>query len=58
MNFKSYDKLIILVADLLLEHRYLTDEELDKSVKKTFKIDQATLTEMEEVCDLTQVGRE
>ena len=58
MNFKSYDKLIILVAVLLLEHRYLTDDELDKLVKKTFKIDQATLPEMEGVSDLHRLDED
>ena len=46
-----------MVAEFRLEHRDLTDNELDKLVKRTFKIDQATLREMDGVGDLMQVGR-
>ena len=35
-----------------MENRNLTDEDLDKSVKQTFKIDQATLREVDGVSDL------
>lgn len=47
MEYKTYDELISLVAEFLLEHRNLTDDELDKLVKQTFRIDQATLREMD-----------
>ena len=47
-----------MVAEFRLEHRNLMDEDLDKLVKKTFKIDQATLREMDGVSDLMQFGRE
>jgi hypothetical protein len=58
MKYITYDDLIKMVAEFRLEHRNLTDEELDKLVKKTFKIDQATLREMDGVSDLMQFGRE
>ena len=37
-----------------MENRNLTDDDLDKSVKQTFKIDRATLRELEGVSDLIQ----
>ncbi len=49
MEYKTYDELIALVADFRLEHHNLTDEELNKLVKKTFRIDQATLRELDGV---------
>ena len=52
MKYKTYDELISLVADFRLEHRDLTDDELDKLVKQTFRMDQATLREMDGVSDL------
>ena len=58
MKYTTYDDLIKVVAEFRLEHRNLTDEDLDKLVKKTFKIDQATLREMDGVSDLMQFGRE
>ena len=57
MKYQTYDELISLVAEFRLEHRNLTDDELDKLVKQTFRIDQATLREMDGVGDLMQVGR-
>ena len=47
MEYKTYDELISLVAEFRLEHRNLTDDERDKVIKKTFKIDQATLREID-----------
>ena len=41
-----------MVAEFRLEHRNLTDDELDRLVKQTFRIDQATLREMDGVGDL------
>jgi hypothetical protein len=35
----------------------MTNDELDKLVKQTFRINQATLREMDGVSDLMQVGR-
>ena len=58
MDNHTYDEFLALVAEFRLEHRNLTDEDLDKLVKKTFKIDQATLREMDGVSDLMQFGRE
>jgi hypothetical protein len=58
MEYDSYEEFLALVAEFRLEHRNLTDDELDKLVKKTFKIDQATLREMDGVSDLMQFGRE
>ena len=40
-----------------MEHRNLTDDELDRLVKQTFRMDQATLRELDGVGDLMQVGR-
>jgi len=51
MEYDSYDGLIALVAEFRSEHRNLTEDELDKLVKKTFKIDQATLREIDGVSD-------
>jgi RNAse (barnase) inhibitor barstar len=35
-----------------LEYRNLTDDELDRLVKQTFRIDQATLREIDALSDL------
>jgi len=51
MKYKTYDELIKMVAEFRLEHRNLTDDELDKLVKQTFRIDRATLREMDGVGD-------
>jgi hypothetical protein len=52
MKYQTYDEFLALVAEFHLEHRNLTDDELDKLVKKTFKIDQATLRELDGLSDL------
>jgi hypothetical protein len=52
VKYKTYNELIALVAEFRLEHRNLTDEDLDKLVKKTFKIDRATLRELDGVGNL------
>ena len=54
MKYETYDELIKMVAEFRLQNRNLTDEELDKLVKKTFKIDQATLREIDGVDNLIQ----
>jgi len=54
MKYETYDDLIKMVADFCSEHRNLTGEELDKLIKKTFRIDQGTLRELEGVSDLIQ----
>ena len=52
MEYQTYDELIALVAEFRLEHRNLTDNELDRLIKKTFRIDQATLREIDGVGNL------
>ena len=52
MKYQTYDEFLALVAEFRLEHRNLTNDELDKLVKKTFKIDQATLRELDGLSDL------
>ena len=52
IKYQTYDELIKMVAEFRLEHRNLTDDELDKLVKQTFRIDQATLREVDGVDDL------
>ena len=49
MEYKTYDELIRLVAEFRLEHHNLAVDELDKLVKKTFRIDQSTLRELDGV---------
>ena len=56
MKYKTYDDLIQMVAEFRLEHRNLTDDELDRLVKQTFRMDQATLREMDGVGDLITVN--
>ncbi|MDA9064765.1 hypothetical protein OAD22_11955 [Pseudomonadales bacterium] len=57
MKYQTYDEFLALVAEFRLEHPNLTDDELDKLVKQTFKIDQATLRELDGVSDLILVGQ-
>ena len=52
MKYKTYDELIKMVAEFRLEHRNLTEDELDKLVKQTFRIDQSILREMDGTSDL------
>jgi hypothetical protein len=52
MEYQTYDELIALVADFRLENSDLTDDELDKLVKRTFRVDQATLRELDGWSDL------
>ena len=54
VKYKTYDELIALVAEFRLEHPNLTDDELDKLVKKTFKIDQTILRELDGITDLIE----
>jgi hypothetical protein len=46
----------VLITKFRLKHRNLADNELDKLVKKTFRIDQATLRELDGVGDLITVN--
>ena len=57
MEYDSYDELVALVAEFRTEHSNLTEDELDKLVKQTFKIDQATMREIDGVSDLLQIGQ-
>ncbi|HCH70285.1 MAG TPA: hypothetical protein DE042_07415 [Colwellia sp.] len=52
MKHKTYDELIKMVAEFRLEHHNLTDDKLDKLVLRTFKIDRATLRDIDGVTDL------
>jgi hypothetical protein len=54
IEYQTYDDLIKMVAEFRSKHRNLTEDELDKLIKKTFRIDQGTLREMDGVSDLTQ----
>jgi len=47
LKYKTYDELISLVDEFRLEHNNLTDDELDKLVKKTFRIDHSILRELD-----------
>ena len=47
MKYESYDELISLADEFRLEHNNLTDDELDKLIKKTFRIDQSILRELD-----------
>jgi vacuolar-type H+-ATPase subunit C/Vma6 len=54
MEYQTYDELIALVAEFRSKHRNLTEDEQDKLIKKTFRIDQGTLRELDGVSDLIQ----
>ena len=47
MKYKTYDELISLVDEFRLEYHKLTNDELGKLVKKTFRIDQPILRELD-----------
>lgn len=57
MEYQTYDELTSLVAEFRLKHKDLSDDELDKLVKQTFRIDQATLREMDGLGDLLTVAK-
>ena len=54
LDNKTYDEFLALVAEFRLEHRNLMEDELDKLIKKTFRIDQGTLRELNGITDLIQ----
>ena len=54
IEYQTYDDLLKMVAEFRLEHCNLADDELDKLVKKTFRVDQATLREMDGMSGLIQ----
>ena len=43
MDYNTYEELIKMIEEFRLEHRDLNEDELDKLVKKTFKINEATM---------------
>ena len=55
MKYKTYDELISLVAKFRSEHGNLTVDELDRLVRRTFRIDRATLRELDGVSDYQYV---
>ena len=54
MEYQTYAEFLALVAEFRLEHRSLTDDELDKLLRGTFRVDEATLREIDGVSDLIQ----
>jgi hypothetical protein len=52
MKYQTYDELIKMVAEFRLQHIDLSNDKLDKLVRQTFRIDQATLREMDGVGDI------
>jgi hypothetical protein len=54
IQYQTYDELITLVVEFQLQHKDLSDEERDRLIRHTFKIDRATLREMDGVSDLIQ----
>ena len=51
VKYKTYNELIVLVAEFRLEHRNLTDKELTRLVLRTFKINRAILRDIDGVTD-------
>ena len=47
MKYQTYDELISLVYEFRLENQNLPDDELDKLIKKTFRIDESILRELD-----------
>ena len=54
MKYNSYDELIALITNFRLEHKHLPALELNKLIKKTFRINELVLLEIDGICDLTQ----
>tara|TARA_B100000242_G_C42823556_1_gene382677 strand:+ start:490 stop:666 length:177 start_codon:yes stop_codon:yes gene_type:complete len=52
LKYKTYDELISLVDEFRLEHQNLPDDELDKLIKKTFRMDHSILRELDGWTDL------
>jgi hypothetical protein len=52
IEYKTYDELISLVAEFRLQHKDLSDEDQDRLLLKTFKIDRATLRDISGTTDL------
>ena len=51
IEYKTYDELISLVAEFRLQHKDLSDEDQDRLLLKTFKIDRATLRDISGTTD-------
>jgi hypothetical protein len=52
MKYETYDELIRMVAEFRLQHKDLSDEERDRLIRHTFKIDRGTLREIDGISDL------
>ena len=52
VTFSTYDELIRMVAEFRLQHKDLSDEERDRLIRHTFKIDRGTLREIDGISDL------
>jgi hypothetical protein len=57
MKYKTYDQLVTMVRKLRTNLSELNREEQDKIVRRTFKIDQATIREIDGTTDLINFGR-
>ena len=52
MKYETYDELIRMIAEFRLQHKDLSDEERDRLIRHTFKIDRGTLREIDGMSDL------
>ena len=52
IQYQTYDELITLVAEFQLQHKDLSDEERDRLIRHTFKIDRTTLRDIPGTTDL------
>lgn len=52
IQYQTYDELITLVAEFQLQHKDLSDEERDRLIRHTFKIDRTTLRDISGTTDL------
>ena len=57
MKYKTYDQLVTMVRKLRTNLSELNREEQDKIVRRTFKIDQATIREIDGTTDQINFGR-
>jgi hypothetical protein len=57
MKYKTYDQLVTMVRKLRKNLSELNREEQDKIVRRTFKIDQATIREIDGTTDQINFGR-
>ena len=47
MKYETYDELIELIREFRTKHQNKTDDEVNRLIKKTFRINQATLGEID-----------